>query len=77
MTFRFDLPDPPDPDATAAIAAQALTLLNRQELTVAIVIGYGPGPLVTPLTDAIRQTMTGTGLELRDVLRVDEGRYWS
>ena len=77
VTFRFDLPDPPDPDATAAIAAQALTLLNRQELTVAIVIGYGPGPLVTPLTDAIRQTMTGTGLELRDVLRVDEGRYWS
>ena len=77
VTFRFDLPDPPDPDATAAIAAHAVTLLNRQELTVAIVIGYGPGPLVTPLTDAIRQTMTGTGLELRDVLRVDEGRYWS
>jgi len=77
VTFRFDLPDPPGPDATAAIAAHALTLLNRQELTVAIVIGYGPGPLVTPLTDAIRQTMTGTGLELRDVLRVDEGRYWS
>ena len=44
---------------------------------MAIVIGYGPGPLVTPLADAIRQTMTGTGLELRDVLRVDEGRYWS
>ncbi len=44
---------------------------------MAIVIGYGPGPLMTPLTDAIRQTMTGTGLELRDVLRVDEGRYWS
>ncbi len=77
VTFRFDLPDPPDPDATAAIAAHAVTLLNRQELTMAIVIGYGPGPLVTPLTDAIRQTMTGTGLELRDVLRVDEGRYWS
>ena len=77
VTFRFDLPDPPDPDATAAIAAHAVTLLNRQELTMAIVIGYGPGPLVTPLADAIRDAVTGTDLELRDVLRVDEGRYWS
>jgi hypothetical protein len=77
VTFRFDLPDPPDPDATAAIAAHAVTLLNRQELTTAIVIGYGPGPLVTPLADAIRDAVTRTDLQLRDVLRVDEGRYWS
>jgi hypothetical protein len=77
VTFRFDLPDPPDPDATAAIAAHAVTLLNRQELTMAIVIGYGPGPLVTPLADAIRDAVAGTDLQLRDVLRVDEGRYWS
>ena len=77
VTFRFDLPDPPDPDATAAIAAHAVTLLNRQELTMAIVIGYGPGPLVTPLADAIRGAVAGTDLQLRDVLRVDEGRYWS
>jgi len=77
VTFRFDLPDPPDPDATAAIAAHALALLNRQELTAAIVIGYGPGPLVTPLADAIRKAVAGTDLQLRDVLRVDEGRFWS
>ena len=68
VTFRFDLPDPPDPDATAAIAAHAVTLLNQQELTMAIVIGYGPGPLVTPLADAIRDAVTGTDLQLRDVL---------
>ena len=77
VTFRFDLPDPPGPDATAAIAAHAAALLSRQELTMAIVIGYGPGPLVTPLADAIRDAVTGTDLQLRDVLRVDEGRYWS
>ena len=58
VTFRFDLPDPPDPDATAAIAAHAVTLLSRQELTMAIVIGYGPGPLVTPLADAIRDAVS-------------------
>ena len=77
MTFRFDLPDPPEPEATAVIAAHAAALLNRQELTTAVVIGYGPGPLVTPLADAIRQAVAGTDLQLRDVLRVDEGRYWS
>jgi len=77
VTFRFDLPDPPDPEATAAVAAHAVTLLTRQELTMAIVIGYGPGPLVTPLADAIRGAVAGTDLQLRDVLRVDEGRYWS
>ena len=77
VTFRFDLPDPPTPDATAAIAAHTVTLLTRQELTMAIVIGYGPGPLVTPLADAIREAVARTDLQLRDVLRVDEGRYWS
>jgi len=77
MTVRYDLPDPPDQEATAGIAAHAAAILNRPELTIAVVIGYGPGPLVTPLADAIRETVAGTGLMLRDVLRVDEGRYWS
>ena len=52
-------------------------MLASQQFTTAVVIGYGPGPLVTPLADAIREAITGTGLELRDVLRVDDGRYWS
>ena len=77
MTFRFDLPDPPDPDATADITAHTKAILNRPDLTMIVVIGYGPGPLVTPLADAIRQTAAGTGLEVRDVLRVHDGRYWS
>ncbi|MGA2830138.1 MAG: DUF4192 family protein, partial [Streptosporangiaceae bacterium] len=31
MTFRFDLPDPPDPDATAGIAAHTQAILRRPE----------------------------------------------
>jgi hypothetical protein len=77
ITLRFDLPDPPDPEATATIAEHTAAILSAQDLTMAVVIGYGPGPLVTPLTDAIRQAAGRIGLELRDVLRVDEGRYWS
>lgn len=77
LTLRFDLPDPPDPETTASIAEHTAAILRAQELTLAVVIGYGPGLLVTPLTDAIRQAVAGIGLELRDVLRVDDGRYWS
>ena len=77
VTFRFDLPDPPDRQAAAAIAAHAVKVLASQQFTLAVVIGYGPGPLVTQVADGIRQAITGTGLELRDVLRVEAGRYWS
>ena len=77
VTFRFDLPDPPDRQAAAAIAAHAVKVLASQQFTLVVVIGYGPGPLVTPVADGIRQAITGTSLELRDVLRVEAGRYWS
>ena len=77
ITFRFDLPDPPDPGAAAQIAVHAAGLLASQQFTLAVVVGYGPGPLVTPVADAIRGEITGAGLELRDLLRVHEGRYWS
>src|ERR1022692_4286069 len=74
-TFRYDLPDPPDAAAAAEIAAHAASILSRQHMPVAIVVGYGPGPLVTPVADAIRAAAYRAGLELRDVLRVHEGRY--
>ena len=77
VTLRFDLPDPPNQEVAAGIAAHALSVLAGQQFTTAVVIGYGPGPLVTPLADAIRQEVTGTSVELRDMLRVEQGRYWS
>ena len=77
ITLRFDLPDPPGSQAAAAIAAHAVSVLASQQFTTAIVIGYGPGPIVTPLADAIREASARTDLELRDVLRVEGDRYWS
>ena len=77
VTFRYDLPDPSDRQAAASIASHAVSVLASQQFTTAVVIGYGPGPLVTPIADAIRQTISETDLELRDVLRVHDGRYWS
>jgi len=77
LAFRYDLPDPPDPALTAAITSHTAALLHREHLTTAIIIGYGPGTLVTPLADAAREAMPGAGLQLQDVLRVQDGRYWS
>jgi hypothetical protein len=77
MTLRFDLPDPPDPAAAKAIAEHAVSVLTSQRQAMAVVIGYGPGHLVTPIADIIRDQAPRAGLDLRDVLRVEDGRYWS
>jgi hypothetical protein len=77
LTLRFDLPDPPDPAAARAIAEHAVSVLTSQRQVMAVVVGYGPGRLVTPVADAIRDQVPRAGLELRDVLRVEDGRYWS
>ena len=77
VALRYDLPDPPDHRHRRQIAAHAAAVLSRQQLTTVIVAGYGPGPLVTPVADAIRDAVTGAGLRLHDVLRVEDGRYWS
>jgi hypothetical protein len=75
--LRYDLPDPPDIRMTADLAAHALGVLDHHHLREAVVIGYGPGRLVTPLVDVFRDVAARTGLTLREVLRVEEGRYWS
>lgn len=77
LTLRFDLPDPPDKDAALDIARHAASVLSRQRQPLAVVVGYGPGHLVTPIADALRDEASRAGIELRDVLRVENGRYWS
>jgi Domain of unknown function (DUF4192) len=77
MTLRFDLPDPPDSAAARDIAQHAVAVLSGQRQAMAVVIGYGPGHLVTPVADLIRDEARRSGLGLRDVLRVEDGRYWS
>jgi Domain of unknown function (DUF4192) len=75
--FRYDLPDPPDAAATAHIAGHAVNVLAIHQLTTAVVAGYGSGRLVTPLADAVRAAAPRAGIRLHDVLRVEDGRYWS
>jgi len=77
LAFRYDLPDPPDDKLAADIAAHAAVVLSRQHLTMAVVIGYGSGPAVTPVADVVAPALRSARIVVRDMLRVQDGRYWS
>ncbi len=77
LAFRYDLPDPPDADLAGEIAAHAIAVLARQQLGVVIAVGYGPGALVTPVAEQFRVGLRSTGITLHDLVRVEDGRYWS
>ncbi len=77
LGFRYDLPDPPDRALAGEIAEHAVAVLVRQHIAAAIVIGYGPGSLVTPVADRLGRKLRKSGLAVRDMLRVEGGRYWS
>jgi len=75
--FRYDLPDPPGAADAADIAAHAAATLRRQRISTVIGVGYGPGPLVTPVADEFAAVIRRHRLRLRELLRVEDGRYWS
>jgi Domain of unknown function (DUF4192) len=77
LTLRYDLPDPPEPDLVADLAAHAVAVLSQQRLTAAVAVGYGPEALVTPVANELRDTAWQAGIDLREFLRVQDGRYWS
>jgi hypothetical protein len=75
--FRYNLPDPPGAEAAAEIADHAVAVLAQRGITTVIAIGYGPGRLVTPVTDAFAAAARRRRLDLRELLRVENSRYWS
>jgi Domain of unknown function (DUF4192) len=77
VTLRYDLPDPPGADISADLAAHAVGILGTQQLPAAVAVGYGPKALVTPVAEALREAAGLAGIALHDVLRVENGRYWS
>jgi hypothetical protein len=69
---RYDLDHEPE-----RIAEHAIDVITKRGMPETLVIGYGPGPTVTPATDALRRAASQAGAVLQDILRVHEGRYWS
>jgi hypothetical protein len=77
VTFRYDLPEPPDAVLAADIADHAVSVLRRQRLRLAALVGYGPAGLVMPVLVPTVDCMLASGIRLHEVLRAEGGRYWS
>ena len=77
LAFRYDLPDPPDPARSQEIAEHAIAVFKKRRIKTAIAAGYGAGTLVTPVAEPLRAGLRGAGIALRDLLRVQDGRYFS
>jgi hypothetical protein len=77
LGFRYDLPDPPDAGVARQIAGHAVAVLAGRRATAMIAVGYGQGRLVTPLMDVLTAAARQGGLAVRELLRVEDGRYWS
>ena len=77
LAFRYDLPDPPDAVHASDIAEHAAEVLRHRRLSTVIGVGYGPGALVTPVADALAAALRQAGLRLHELMRVEDGRYWS
>ena len=77
VTFRYDLPDPDDSDIADDIADHASCVLARERITGALLVGYGPEELVTPVVARTARRLIGGGVDVHEVLRAERGRYWS
>ncbi|WP_250213894.1 DUF4192 domain-containing protein [Acrocarpospora catenulata] len=71
VSTRWDLP--PEP----GIFAGLVPLLRREKVTMTVLIGYGPGPLVTAAADEVTRLLREEGIQVQESLRADNGRYWS
>src|SRR5260221_8280574 len=77
LAFRYDLPDPPNAARSRETAEHATGVLRTRQITTAIAAGYGSGTPGTPVAEPLGAAMRSTGIMLRDLLRVENGRYWS
>ena len=77
VTLRYDLPDPPGVGVAADIAAHAVGVIGSQRLPAMVAVGYGPESLVDPVAGALRAAAWKAGIDVGDILRVEDGRYWS
>lgn len=83
VTLRYDLPDPPGPAGAAGeseaaeIAGHMAAVIGAQRLPALIAVGYGSAARVGPVAGALRQAAGEAGLDVRDILRVEDGRFWS
>jgi Domain of unknown function (DUF4192) len=52
-------------------------LFQTREITGVVLVGYGTAERVTPAITAVRRAMGRRQIEVREVLRAADGRFWS
>jgi hypothetical protein len=77
ITLRYDVPDPRRPRVAAALARHAVSVLAAQGVTSAVAAGYGTDAAVSPVAAALRERAAAAGIAMTELLRADNGRYWS
>jgi len=77
VTFRYDLPEPADQQLAQDISEHAGYVLERERISSALLVGYGPAEVVAPVMYSAAARLIDRGIELQEVLRADAGRYWS
>ena len=77
VTLRYPLCDP----AISAIATynvgHAIKVLTSRNCSQAVAIGYGPNAAITPFIKLLREQASKHDIQLTELLRVEESRYWS
>ena len=77
VTLRYDLPDPAGIGVAADVATHAVGIIGSQGITTAVAVGYGPQTLADVVAAAVLDAARDAGVDLREFLRVENGRYWS
>jgi hypothetical protein len=77
VSLRYPLYDPTVPDVAAYYVGHALNLLTSRDYTRVVAIGYGSDERVTPFIELLREHADEHGLQLLELLRVEDNRYWS
>ncbi|WP_345432796.1 DUF4192 domain-containing protein [Actinoallomurus vinaceus] len=66
-----------DLTASDALLDHVTDLITRRRPDDVILAGYGPGARVTPVVERVGDRLTRDGVRLREVMRVEDDRYWS
>ncbi len=73
-TFRVDLPERTE---DAGHVRDLVDQLRRNNCGRAVAIVYGPEPIALAVGSVTGRRLDAAGIEVFDILRVDQGRYWS
>ena len=77
VSLRFAGYDPAGPGAAALGARFAVALLASEQCPQAAAVGYGPDQHVAPFFALLREQAARHGIELTELVRAEDGRYWS